>query len=60
VLTGSGRTSGLITVLLNTDYFRGSSRAILAREQGEITVPMPERESYPDDHKRADSVPDEK
>jgi hypothetical protein len=35
-------------------------RGILAREQGEIAVPMPERESYPDDHKRSDTVTDEK
>ena len=52
--------SGFRTDYCLTDYFRASSRAILARKQGEIAVPMPEHESYPDDHKSSDSITDEK
>jgi hypothetical protein len=34
--------------------------ALLARKQCQIAMPMPERESYPDDHKRSETVTDEK
>jgi hypothetical protein len=32
----------------------------LARKHAEVTVPMPEHESYPHDHKSSDSITDEK